>query len=137
MENVFVQGLADPKDLDEFLNREEYSQVGILLDLGHTNVILHGGYGINLKDRYDLKSYLHAFSRPICEVHLHDNQGITDDHLAMGLGNIDFQKAFEILDEIGFCGTLTLETLPRPESLWQDIKKERIKMMTGVTFRNG
>mgnify|MGYP003291205105 CR=1 FL=1 len=35
-------------------------------------------------------------------MHFSDNNGLRDEHKRMGLGNIDFQKLFDKLKEVGY-----------------------------------
>ncbi len=44
-------------------------------------------------------------------IHLHDNNGKNDEHLAIGHGNIDFKSFFKKLKMKGYRGVLTIETL--------------------------
>ena len=46
---------------------------------------------------------------PIWDVHLSDNYGVEDEHLALGDGNLDMRQAFEALSRRNFDGVLNLE----------------------------
>lgn len=68
------------------------------LDFGHAN------FG---RDSYDflcgkLGKYIH-------HVHFSDNRGRSDDHMPLGVGNIAWQQAVNVLKATGYDGTITLE----------------------------
>lgn len=74
--------------------------LGACFDIGHFNA-----YG---KD--DIVSHLGAYPpRSIGEVHLSDNLGDGDSHLALGRGNIDFAAFFETVDAMGIEPVYTIE----------------------------
>ena len=45
----------------------------------------------------------------IKHVHVSDNRGTNDDHLPLGVGNIDWKEAISALKSTGYDGTITLE----------------------------
>lgn len=53
--------------------------------------------------------YIQTFRDKIIHVHWHDNHGKKDEHLPIGEGFIDHQKAINALKEIGYDRTITLE----------------------------
>ena len=69
-----------------------------VLDVGHAHTA-----NCNLAD------YIRLLGDLIIELHLHDNNGISDDHLSLGTGNIDFESFFETVRSIGFAGPTILE----------------------------
>lgn len=75
------------------LDRLDELGLGFVLDVGHAH--LNG----------NLESFL-AASSPV-HVHLHDNNGIQDDHAACGSGTIDFPR---VLSSIPPDATLIIET---------------------------
>ncbi|MFQ5872146.1 MAG: sugar phosphate isomerase/epimerase family protein, partial [Candidatus Geothermarchaeales archaeon] len=70
---------------------------GFTLDLGHANTLV------------EPTQFLDALSDRIVDVHLHDNHGDYDSHLAVGEGNINFRRQFEALETVGFQGSLIME----------------------------
>jgi sugar phosphate isomerase/epimerase len=52
------------------------------------------------------------------EVHLHDNDGTRDDHLAIGAGNIDFEPLFEYMEVNRLRPIFTLEP-HKKEWVWK------------------
>ena len=53
--------------------------------------------------------YINTFRDKIVHIHWHDNHGLKDEHLPIGEGFIDHQRAIEALKEIDYDRTITLE----------------------------
>jgi len=100
---------------DHFANHEsmmaEYEAIdtkykAFCLDSGHTNVAVGGGY-------LTVPEFIEYFGDRIKMLHLHDNNGYTDQHLIPGQGNIDWPKVFDALDNIGYDGYYNYELAPK------------------------
>lgn len=76
--------------------------VGLHLDIGHANI----GRGRASATAGLLERYGHRLKH----VHLSDNKGRGDDHLAIGAGSIDWRRELKALKASGYDGTITLET---------------------------
>jgi len=73
--------VTTPEHLLEILRIGHFDQVGVTLDVGHANLSDTG-----LEHAFELL-------RPrIGEVHVHDNNGLRDDHLWPGSGKLDWAK---------------------------------------------
>ncbi len=72
--------------------------VRAVLDIGHAHTA-----------NSDLANYTHLLNDLIIELHLHDNAGVSDDHLPLGAGSIDLQGFLEAVKSIGFAGPAILE----------------------------
>lgn len=86
------------EELNQVFNEVPSTHLGLALDIGHAN-LLQGG----------VTPWIEAFPEKIFHLHLSDNDGLLDQHLAVGDGDIDFQAAFDALKSVGFSGTATLE----------------------------
>jgi sugar phosphate isomerase/epimerase len=53
--------------------------------------------------------YINTFRDKIIHIHWHDNHGKRDEHLLIGEGLIDHQKAIKALKDIDYDRTITLE----------------------------
>jgi len=53
--------------------------------------------------------YLEAFGDRLVHVHMHDNHGKEDEHLALGKGKIDTREVIRLLKEINYEKTITFE----------------------------
>ena len=82
LENVFEKGPEEMSILMEGLDKEE---VGFCLDTGH-----QAAFG-----RVPLDEWVASLHRRIGQLHINDNRGRRDDHLAIGKGSIDFKRFFE------------------------------------------
>lgn len=87
LENVYEHGPDDVRVLFETLGRQ---RVGFCLDTGHQAVF----------SRVSLDAWVDSLEPFIGQLHLHDNSGNQDDHLALGMGTIDFQGLFRRLNPI-------------------------------------
>ena len=77
------------------------------LDTGHINAFARNNW----------QDWLPALSPWLGQIHIHDNLGKRDDHLAIGKGNFDFTGLFKYLKEIENKPLITLE----PHK-WDDIE---------------
>jgi sugar phosphate isomerase/epimerase len=73
--------------------------LGFCFDAGH----------FNLFSEVPMRSWLQALGNRIWEVHLHDNYGETDDHIAVGDGTLKYEPLTEWLHKVTVPITLTLE----------------------------
>jgi|GEM_PF-5743404 len=69
-------------------------QLGFVYDVGHAQALARLGF-------YPHEEWLQRYSARIIGAHLHDAIGITD-HLAPGLGEVDFDMAAAYLPEEAF-----------------------------------
>lgn len=92
--------------------------VVICLDTGHSNIhrespaLAAGKLGSNLK----------------C-LHVHDNWGIADYHLACGYGNIEWDPFIEKLKEIGFNGCFSSEAAGMVQRAAEDAKDMALRLI--------
>ncbi len=68
------------------------------LDFGHTN------FGF---DSYEV--FCKDLGEHIRHVHFSDNRSRTDDHIPLGVGTVNWEKAVQLLKGTGFDATITLE----------------------------
>jgi sugar phosphate isomerase/epimerase len=96
IENVFEE---DPQLHRELLERMNSAFVGFCLDLGHQHSF----------SQTPLDKWLQAVWPYLKEVHLHDNDSASDDHLPVGAGTIDFDLLFDFLIDKKITPLLTVE----------------------------
>lgn len=89
LENVYEQA---PKDLLPLFEELAPKGVGFCLDVGHQAVFGRSS---------SLGSWLSMLGPYLRHVHLHDNHGDMDAHLALGNGSVDLQFLFEYLRKRG------------------------------------
>ena len=92
---------------------EEYSWVlsqvqGLwsTLDIGHANV-----------GRTSPVDFVQTLVQRIRNMHIHDNSGRSDEHLPIGMGNIDYRSLLRICRGCGYLGPFTLEVVGRENIL--------------------
>jgi sugar phosphate isomerase/epimerase len=97
-------GFGTPEELGPLV--ESAANVRFHLDIGHANIRPYG-------QPNRLAPLLEAFGDRIAHVHIHDNKGRYDEHLPLGVGNLDFREAARLLRATGYDGTLTLEVFAK------------------------
>src|SRR5690625_1734515 len=85
-----------PADFDRIAETD----LRLVLDVGHLWT-----HGITLREALASAE----LAQRLVEVHLHDNDGSGDQHLALGRGTIDFSDVFAVLREQAFTGVYTIE----------------------------
>jgi sugar phosphate isomerase/epimerase len=71
--------------------------------------------------------YINTFREKIIHIHWHDNHGNRDEHLPIGEGFIDHQKAVKALKDIDYDRTITLEVFTADSN---DAKSSADKLRT-------
>ena len=97
---IAFENTSFKQDLEYLLdNLKDYDNVGLCFDSGH--------YHVYFKDDFDLIKYK---DRIKC-IHLHDNDGLSDQHIIPFDGNINWNNIMKQLDICNYKGPLTLEVL--------------------------
>lgn len=108
LENVYEPG---PGILRRLMERLGEQGVGICLDTGHQSAF----------SRTSLETWVREMSPWLGQLHLHDNMGREDQHLALGKGGIDFEGFLTYLASvISRPPLITLEP-HREEDLWPSL----------------
>ncbi|UCG05253.1 MAG: sugar phosphate isomerase/epimerase [Desulfobacterales bacterium] len=84
LENVYEDG---PEEMLILFERLKQQHIKFCLDTGHL-----AAFG-----QASLENWLTSLEPFLGQIHLHDNHGNWDDHLALGHGNIDFRYLFDFL----------------------------------------
>ncbi|MBN1277013.1 MAG: sugar phosphate isomerase/epimerase [Deltaproteobacteria bacterium] len=108
IENVFEHSPYDLKILFEKLRSKE---TGFCLDTGHQQVF----------SRTSIEDWVDILGPFIAQLHLHDNNGVRDEHLALGRGIIDFRLLFEKLSTIRETPPIVTLEPHKEEDLWPSI----------------
>jgi len=96
LENVYE---PDPHPLAALLERLEDSRVGFCLDVGHLQAFGNG----------DFTQWLTVLGPRVGQLHLHDNDGGDDQHLALGHGTVPLAFVLKFLASRGAAPLVTLE----------------------------
>ena len=87
LENVYENG---PEEVQPLFEQLSDCGVGLCLDTGHATAFGKSSVG----------EWIDALAAYLGQLHLHDNHGFRDQHLALGKGSIDFTSLFEQLAAI-------------------------------------
>ncbi|MDR1920959.1 MAG: sugar phosphate isomerase/epimerase [Candidatus Adiutrix sp.] len=102
---LYLENTGDhsPQAIVELLDMLPERRAAMCFDVGHWFSAAGGSELHNLAD------WVKRLSRRLGHLHLHDNNGLHDQHLGMGEGGIDFQMFFGLLKQYGLNPTFTLE----------------------------
>ena len=109
LENVYEN---EPEEIVVFFKKLRHLGVGLCLDTGHQAVFSSRPLGV----------WLESLGPFIGQLHLHDNNGKNDDHLALGEGRIDFKFLFEYLITSGIKPSIITLEPHREEDLWPSLE---------------
>jgi sugar phosphate isomerase/epimerase len=120
LENMFPRNRfgVEPDDFEEIF--KTFPSLRLTLDTGHANVDDRRGRR--------LKELVNRFGHWIGHLHVSDNQGKRDDHLAVGQGTINFTRLVRRLKIAGYDDTVTLEVFDENRQMLVE-SRERIKAM--------
>jgi sugar phosphate isomerase/epimerase len=108
LENVFEEGPDDIRKLYERLD----GLAGWCFDIGHQTAF----------SKTDMDGWMDGLGPFLGQLHLHDNRGGWDDHLAPGSGIIDFQALFDRLkDRKEDPPVVTIEPHNEP-NVWESVE---------------
>jgi sugar phosphate isomerase/epimerase len=108
MENVYEK---TPRMLLRLLKSLGSEKTGFCFDAGHMNAF----------SDTDLHGWLEAMTPFLKQLHLHDNNGGADDHLAIGEGAIAFDRLFSHLEKNQLKPIITLEA-HQEKALWDSLE---------------
>jgi sugar phosphate isomerase/epimerase len=97
--------------LIRLLNALNLQKVGFCFDTGHMSAY----------SETNMDDWLKALGPLMKELHLHDNDGIKDDHVAIGAGKIDFELLFEYIEQNSLKPITTIEA-HKEKWLWQSLE---------------
>ncbi len=104
VENIFDR---DPWVLKGLLERVNHPRVGHCFDVGH--FLLFSGT--------DLETWFQALGPHLVELHLHDNRGDKDAHIAMGKGIAPWDRIFSLVEATGRDPFLVVEAHSEEDAL--------------------
>ncbi len=96
IENVFDE---DPDAIGMLIDKIGHRDFGFCFDTGH----------FNLFSKVPMEAWFDRLGKHLIELHLHDNEGKADSHLAPGRGTIDFPRFFRLLAQQNCRPVYTLE----------------------------
>lgn len=108
LENVYEKA---PYLLDRLLQACGSPRMRFCFDTGHFNVFSGAS----------LDEWIQVMAPHLFHLHLHDNGGTADEHLAVGQGSFPFSHLFRLLQDKDLRPIMTMEA-HREETLWQSLK---------------
>jgi len=108
LENVYEQSPSEMVDLLENLRNHG---IGFCLDSGHQAVF----------STTPLAAWITSLRPYLGQLHLHDNDGKQDDHLALGQGCIDFRSLFELVMAASPARPIITLEPHKEEALWPSL----------------
>jgi sugar phosphate isomerase/epimerase len=97
LENVYERG---PWQLRPLFDGLDSSRVRFCFDTGHANAFGRASYG----------EWIEMLGDRLGEIHLHDNDGTTDQHLPVGEGNFPFRELLALVRRKNLRPILTVES---------------------------
>ena len=113
VENVFDE---DPEALGMLIEKINHPDFGFCFDAGH----------FNLFSTVPMEQWFETLGKRLVEVHLHDNDGSADSHLALGKGDIDFDKFFTLMQGCAATPVYTIEAHDKDDV---EISLERVRAL--------
>lgn len=104
IENVFEK---TPDTLSNLIKAVDSPRFRYCLDTGH----------FNLFSEIAFEDWFERIGHYIEEIHLHDNFGKEDEHLAIGEGKFDFPLLFDLLETHGCSPLLTVEAKNKEKAM--------------------
>jgi sugar phosphate isomerase/epimerase len=102
IENIFDR---TPENIIKLINEVDSPYFKGCLDVGHANIF----------GTISITEWLDAYKKELFHLHLHDNFGKTDDHLAIGSGTVPYDEFFAGLEKVRHVPACTIEVLNADE----------------------
>jgi len=93
---------GNPQELIKAYDRLKCDNLGLCFDCGHTNCGVNEGFP-------EVADVIHLLGDKINLLHLHDNNGLADEHRPPKVGTIDWPALFEALEDIHYTGVFNYE----------------------------
>lgn len=108
-----------PLEIYQLIQKVSCDNIKFILDTGHAHVSC-----------YQIEEYIDLLKDYLYHIHFSDNDGSSDQHKAIGKGNIDFNKVFSALKKINYnhlhCLEIIFKTALDLRMYNQDIEKFNI-----------
>lgn len=121
--NVMIENMPQdnelgysPYEIKEIIDKVNLDNLKFILDTGHAHV-----------SSYSNIEYIEVLKDKLYHMHFSDNNGSTDQHKRIGLGNIDFVEIFKKLHEVNYdklhCMEVIFEKADELREFATDIEK--------------
>ena len=111
--DLAFENIERPEYLDTIFGECDDTNVKLCYDLGHENCFSKGS------------DVLGKYGERLKALHIHDNDGNSDQHAIPFDGNIDMQRFVSKLKELEYYGMITLEVMRDRSDLYDDLTDEQ------------
>ncbi len=111
--DLAFENIERPEYLDTIFGECDDTNVRLCYDLGHENCFSKGS------------DVLGKYGERLKALHIHDNDGNSDQHAIPFDGNIDMQRFIGKLKELEYYGMITLEVMRDRSDLYDDLTDEQ------------
>ncbi|WP_353893878.1 sugar phosphate isomerase/epimerase family protein [Proteinivorax hydrogeniformans] len=110
---VVIENVHDPNpsQIQNIISKVNSKFLSPCLDTGHAHAL----------GKSDVVNWLNSYNDKLKYLHIHDNNGLADQHLALSKGNINFANFFTTLKQLKFDGILIFEDLEGLESAKENL----------------
>lgn len=109
-----------PCEIDFFLKKINEKNCKVTFDVAHY-------YASQIDEEPNISTFIESLKNEIKHIHISDNHSLTDEHLPIGKGNIDFLEFFRKLKEVNYTGLVTTEVLFNTiQDLQETLEKVRV-----------
>lgn len=97
---LFIENVLDisPFVIKKLMEKANHEKIGVCFDVGHAHLT-----------KTPINEWLRVLHPYIKYIHLSDNNGVFDEHLALGNGNIDFGELGDLIEKYEIKADYTLE----------------------------
>lgn len=111
--DLAFENIECPEYLDTIFGECDDTNVRLCYDLGHENCFSKGS------------DVLSKYGGRLKALHIHDNDGVSDQHTIPFDGNIDMQRFVSKLKELDYYGVISLEVMRYRSSLYDGMTDEQ------------
>jgi len=115
---VMLENAASGKEIKDF---EDYKYIvkgvknlKVHVDVGHA--FINGGMET-------VKKFITSFKDRLEHIHIHDNHGEEDEHLPLGVAELEYEKVVKLLKKVGYNKTVTFEVFTRDDDFVRDSRE--------------
>jgi sugar phosphate isomerase/epimerase len=109
--NIAIENIERMDYTDYVLSSIKSDRLKLCYDSGHDECFIKS-------------NYLNKYADRIIALHLHDNDGTSDQHLIPGDSNIDWENITKALSDVNYTGAITLECANKGHELYEDLTPE-------------
>jgi len=102
--------IKDVQDFSRFYDELD-DDIGLVLDVAHANL------------NRQIQEFIRQFPKKIVHIHVSDNDGVYDSHLAIGYGTIDWESVAKEIKKVKYSNIIMLESIEYVEESLQTLRK--------------